>query len=49
MDLSIILIYMFQKNVGYSVEIIVRQIRLAANVFVNNHGLERNAVCMSEL
>ena len=43
------LICVFQTNVGCSVEIIVRQIRLAANVFVNNHGLERDVVCMSEL
>ena len=49
MDFSIELICVFQKNVGYSVEMMVRQIRLAANVFVNNHGLERNVVCMSEL
>ena len=40
---------MFQKNVGYNVEMMVRQIRLAANVFVKNDGLERNVVCMSEL
>ena len=49
MDFSILLICVFQKNVGYSVEIIVRQIRLAADVFVKTHGLERNVVCMSEL
>ena len=30
-------------------ESMVRQTRLAANVFVDTDGLERNAVCMSEL
>ena len=40
---------MFQKNAGYSVEIMVRQTRYAANVFVKTDGLERNVVCMSEL
>ena len=43
------LICVFQKNVGYSVEIMVMEIRLAANVFVKTNGLERNVVCMSQL
>ena len=43
------LICVFQTNAGYSVEIMVLQRHLAANVFVKTDGLERNAVCMSEL
>ena len=40
---------MFQKNVAHSVESMVLQTCYAKDVFVNTDGLERDAVCMSEL
>ena len=49
MDFFIVLMCVFQNNVGYSVDIMVLQTRFAANVFVKTDGLEKNAVCMSEL